>query len=257
MCVYEPSLSQPFNHLDWPPTYSVRRSERARKIVLRVKPVQGLEIVIPAYRKRFNILDILEENRVWIEKTFKKFVLKASAEPTILAIETKVFQLECRAMGEIWSITYLPKPNQQHSRLKSLEMDKQLIISCPGELDNHEKYKYLLKRWLMKYAHQHLVPWISSLSEITGLSFQQIKIRGQSTLWGSCNAKKVISLNYKLIFLPNHLVKHVLLHELCHLRHLNHSLSFWNLLEKWDPEYLSHKKALKLADSYLPVFLRT
>lgn len=240
---------------DWPPAYSVRRSERACKVLLKIKPLRGLEIVIPAYRKRFNVQAILEENRSWIEKTFKRVLLHDRIVTPILTT-TKPHALECSAIDERWTIHYEHRSYQKNIRLKPLETEKQLIITDPEQtINNVEQYKYLLKRWLIKYAHQHLVPWIVELSALTGLVFQQIKIRGQSTLWGSCNIKKVISLNYKLLFLPKTLVRHVLLHELCHVQYLNHSEAFWNLLEKWDPEYRSHKKALKLADNYLPCWI--
>jgi len=121
--------------------------------------------------------------------------------------------------------------------------------------ENHSLYQRLLIQWLMKHAHQHLVPWVIELSTLTGLIFNRAIIRGQTTLWGSCNAKKTISLNYKLLFLPKVLAKHILLHELCHLQYLNHSMHFWKLLEKWDPDYKSHKKSLKTAEYYLPRWL--
>lgn len=241
----------------WPPSYSIRKSVRARKILLRVKPLHGLEVIIPEHRKRFNIEHILEENRYWIEKTIKKNLLY---EETTLnpIVDINVFTpIECRATGESWEICYKHKPNRKKLHLNAVDVDKILVIS--GHIENHiihAEHKRLLTRWLMQYAYRYLVSWITELSELTGLIFTQLKIRGQTTLWGSCNAKKMISLNYKLIFLPNALVRHVLLHELCHLQHLNHSQCFWNLLEKWDPEYQSHKKLLKNADTYIPLFLR-
>jgi len=56
----------------WPPAYTIRRSLRARQIILQIKPIHGLEIIIPSYRQRFNVQTILEEKRDWIEKMFKK-----------------------------------------------------------------------------------------------------------------------------------------------------------------------------------------
>lgn len=237
----------------WPPAYSIRRSVRARKIFLQIKPLIGLEIIIPAHRKRFDVQNILETHRNWIEKTTLNLPFQA---PSDIALPPT--HLECRAIEKIWTVHYHDKPQRKCLRLKALDVEKQLIIYGPMDtLEVQNKYRSLLKKWLINYAAEHLIPWITELSKDIHLNFKAVKIRAQSTLWGSCNSKKIINLNYKLVFLPIHLVRHVLLHELCHLQYLNHSECFWDLLAKWDPQSLLHKQLLKTADQYVPDFLRT
>jgi predicted metal-dependent hydrolase len=238
------------NTLDWPPPYTVRRSLKARQILLYVKPVVGLEIVIPSYKQRFDIPKIIEDKRSWIEKMLKKLFfqdqkLVRDIENPIEWTLPKEFNLE--AVSQAWQINYIEKTNQKRILLSINEEEQALLLS--GSLENNKnnlaKAKRLLTQWLIRHAYLHLVPWITELSHRLGLGFEQLIIRGQNTLWGSCNAKKTISLNYKLLFLPHHLVQYVILHELCHLKHLNHSKHFWDLLEKWDPNYKNHKQSLK------------
>jgi predicted metal-dependent hydrolase len=93
------------------------------------------------------------------------------------------------------------------------------------------------------------------LSKQTQLSFNEIQIRSQQSRWGSCSYAKNISLNDRLLFLPKELVSYVMLHELCHTKHLNHSASFWKLLAKWDPHYSEHRIRLRSAQEYLPTWI--
>lgn len=87
------------------------------------------------------------------------------------------------------------------------------------------------------------------------LPFSNFSIREQSTRWGSCSVEKNISLNQQLMFLPYELVRYVIIHELCHTKELNHSKRFWHLVEKHDPNWQAHRKALRLAQSELPKWL--
>lgn len=71
-----------------------------------------------------------------------------------------------------------------------------------------------------------------------------ISIRNQSSRWGSCSTKGNLSFNYKLVFLPPELADYVIVHELCHVREMNHSPRFWNLVAKQVPLHKEYKKQL-------------
>ncbi len=90
-----------------------------------------------------------------------------------------------------------------------------------------------------------LEPRLRLLSTEARLPFNNMTIRYNKTRWGSCSAEKNINLSCKLIFLPLNLVHHVLLHELCHTKHMNHGEKFWQLLTTLDPLTLSHRKSSK------------
>jgi predicted metal-dependent hydrolase len=81
-------------------------------------------------------------------------------------------------------------------------------------------------------ACQRLVRKLDALAAIHGFTYNKVFIRNQKTRWGSCSAQNNISLNIKLIWLPDELIAYVILHELVHTRIKNHSIRFWNALEK-------------------------
>jgi predicted metal-dependent hydrolase len=238
------------NTTTWSPHYTVRRSLKARRTFLQFTPTHGLEIVIPYKQRSVNIPKILSEKRHWIEKILiknpKNFQQKA--HPI-----THPNTIECLAIEETWKIVYQYSPLTAAVKLINLGSEKFLLLN--GNTEDILVCKKVLTKWLIKKAHLHLIPWLKSLSLLTKLEFNRVIIRGQSTLWGSCNTQKTISLNYKLLFLPKNLVQHVLLHELCHTQHLNHSVAFWQLFKNCDPNCLENKKALKIADHYCPAWI--
>ena len=79
----------------------------------------------------------------------------------------------------------------------------------------------------------------------TGGSFQRITIRDQKTRWGSCSARGTLSFNWRLMLAPPAVLDYVVVHELCHLTHMNHSPAFWALVESVCPDYRIHRKWLK------------
>lgn len=79
----------------------------------------------------------------------------------------------------------------------------------------------------------------------TGLIPNKVRIRDIKYAWGSCSANKNITINYKLICYSKEAIKYVILHELCHLKHMNHSKDFWNLVETYMTNYKEVKKEFK------------
>lgn len=80
---------------------------------------------------------------------------------------------------------------------------------------------------------------------ITGGDYTSITIRDQKSRWGSCSSRGTLSFNYRLIFAPPHILDYVVVHELCHLTHMNHSRDFWAKVESVMPDYRECRKWLR------------
>ncbi len=85
----------------------------------------------------------------------------------------------------------------------------------------------------------------NTLIKQTGLVPNKIRIRNIKYAWGTCSANKNITINYNLIKYSEQAIKYVILHELCHLKYMNHSKEFWSLVQKYMPEYKEIKKEFK------------
>lgn len=227
--------------MDWPPIYEIRRHPRARHVKLYTEPGKGLVMSVP---KRFNLRDvpaILDENRFWIEKQLSRLSYVSDALPT---------HIQFPLLNEQWQIHYEPVaiPCRLWQRA-----DKEMVLS--GEIENHRVCQQLLSKWVHHYGKRQLPPLFQRISEETGLIYQSVSVRRQKRIWGSCTGDHAIFLNYKLILLPAHLARYVMIHELSHTVHLNHSKLFWELVSQCDPDWRSHRKALRLSEQSIPHWL--
>lgn len=234
------------NKSSWPPPYNLRLSKKAHHIHLKVIPNKGLEVVVPVrQQKRVVIADLLDEKKSWIKKhlaTIKISPLEAISSITLQAI------------NQNWQIEYQQTISKQIKAIvRPGESNSHSLILC-GDVQDIARTQTWLKKWLQQQAEEHLVPWLHALSIEHGLTFNKAQIRSQRTMWGSCTSSKNISLNYKLLFIPPNYAEHVMLHELCHTKHLNHSKRFWNLLSKIDRDCVTNNHAVREADQYVPAF---
>ena len=97
---------------------------------------------------------------------------------------------------------------------------------------------------VMQQALHYFAAQLEALAASTGLRFARVQIRRQRTRWGSCSARGTISVNICLAFLEPAVVRYLLVHELSHTRHMNHSARFWSLVEQHDPDYRQHDREL-------------
>lgn len=89
---------------------------------------------------------------------------------------------------------------------------------------------------------------LAHFNRFYGLSWKRVSIRDQKSRWGSCSSSGTLSFNWRLAVLPEPVADYVIVHELCHLRHLDHSDAFWRLVERAIPDHHHHRRALRLIE---------
>lgn len=155
-----------------------------------------------------------------------------------------------RAMKKEWRVAYVSYPG----KLMIVEhANRQLIIY--GKHYSKKAARHLLTRWVILKAHHFLNDNLKRLSRRLRVKYKKMIIRAQEAQWGSYSSNKTISLNYQLVFLPPALMQHVLLHELCHVVHMDHSDFFWQHLARYDRRWKSHREKLNNADHFIPQWL--
>lgn len=115
------------------------------------------------------------------------------------------------------------------------------------------------KKTLLKYLKDRILleikPIIHDISENYNLPFSQIRIMNNKTKWGSCSSKGVLSFHWRIIFAPKNILHYLIIHEMCHITHMNHSKDFWDMVESIDPDYKKSRLWLKRNGALLHAYL--
>lgn len=112
-------------------------------------------------------------------------------------------------------------------------------------LQDVQRVPGLLEAWYRRQAGEILPRRMQPLARQLGVQYRRISIRAQRTRWGSCSATGAISLNWRLMLLSESLCDYVLVHELSHLREMNHSPRFWSLVGGVIPDFQSRRRQLR------------
>ena len=170
-----------------------------------------------------NIEKFIDGQREWI---LKNIAHKDRKIPTPIL---KPESINLLALNEHWQVDY-QQTDISFIRLFIHSLDKKIILN--GAVDDADYCSRALIQWFKPIAKKYLAEQIKIITKDTGLKYSKVTTRFQTTRWGSCSREKSINLNAKLLFLPKALVRHVIIHELCHTVHLNHSQRFWDLVAK-------------------------
>ena len=127
--------------------------------------------------------------------------------------------------------------------------DRTLLVKAPRP--GQDAVRELLVAWYRRTARPLLLERLGRLAETVGTRPKQVRIAAQRSRWGSCSSGGTISLNWRLVLLPGELADYVLVHELCHLTHLDHSARFWGLVESVIPNYRQRREQVRSQENCL------
>ena len=108
-----------------------------------------------------------------------------------------------------------------------------------------ESFKPKIIKEYRRQAAEFLSERLEVLSKFTGMTYEKFALTNARSKWGSCSSSRQIRLNWRLIMLPDGLSDYVVIHELCHTKHMNHSAEFWTCVEYFVSDYKKRRKLLK------------
>ena len=211
----------------------VRRHPRYRRIRLSVRPDGQVRLSAPQRTSQKLLLEFVRKHEDWLRRHVPQ---SEAAVPESLDLLT---------LSESWQLEF-------GAAAKNLRAaGETLLVPQPA---GPEAYA-VLRRWLSGRAKSELGTLLQEISNRTGLGYTTMSIRGQKSRWGSYSAAGSVSLNFKLLFLPEDLTRYVLLHELCHGVHMNHSPAYWAEVARHEPRLAELRARMRSANRYLPAWL--
>lgn len=220
----------------------MRESGRAKHMSIKVYPRGRIEVVVPKRTKPDVVAGFVAENYDWMRAAREEMTAGEPHEAFALPR-----QVDLPAIGTNFNIDY----EAQDAARNVAWRQRGTTVTLRGPVGDEQKCVSALKRWLASIARAELGPRLQGLSELTQIPYQRLQVRAQRTCWGSRSSSGTISLNMCLLFLRPDLLRYLLVHELCHGTHMNHSRRFWNLVEKFQPD--SRKLDRELAESWRDV----
>ncbi len=163
--------------------------------------------------------------KIEIKKSFRKSLTMRFDRNGTLQVKAPIFMTNKQIQGFI-------------DRNKSW-IEKQKIAKQNSQIDPEKIPEY------KKEARELIPPRVEQIANKHGFSYNTIKITSAQTRWGSCTSKKNLNFTYRLVLAPQEVMDYVIVHELCHLRQMNHSKKFWNEVATIMPDYKNQELWLK------------
>lgn len=212
---------------------TVRRSAQARAVRIRVAPDGSLRASLPMYTPLLFVKRLVKQSRDELRTMLEE------AQPNVSYSDGmqigKSHFLQVRPGSQLQA-----KRRKQHITL-TLPAEKSLTDS-----DVVTEIRRAVRGALRIEAKSYLPKRLAYLAQQYDFRYETVRVSHASSRWGSCSSNGTISLNIALMKLPFELIDYVLIHELAHTRHMNHSPEFWAEVGRCDPDYVRHKKRLKL-----------
>jgi len=220
--------------------YTVRDEKKTTHIRMTID-LNGLKIFKPPRTKMSEVERILKEKRDWIYKHYIQ-LQKMKTEERIRNWENneKIF-----FKGMEYDISVLPYRKKTASIIFDGEKFEVFVNENTPTIERKVMIENALRKWYKKAASEDIARSLDCYCKIIGLDYCSFRIKEQKTRWGSCSIKKNLNFNWKLIMSPQWVMDYVVVHELCHLKYLNHSKQFWAMVGMYIPDYKLAKDWLK------------
>ena len=208
---------------------SVRRSSKRRSIELRVSGGGGLRVLCPIAMTDFQIGAFIDSKSSWIESKLSQIASRQLESPPSLED------------GSLWRF------RGQEFTLKLETGDARVLLegdflTVYSDLTAAER---LLRDWYYRQAESYLLSRTAHFSERMNVEPAKVQLKAYRSMWGRCNARHEIAFDWRVIQAPDSVIDYLVVHELAHLHHFNHSPEFWQCVESQLPRFRDSKLWLR------------
>jgi len=234
-------------------SYRIRISPRARHAYLKLLEDGTIEAILPKRMSKRHVPEMLRENHQWIAEVQEQLLVRQQKNP--IRYQKFPDTIDLKANRICWTVSYLDTDLRPSVGKDFTEVQTGLFPQLMIYEKNTNLVRTILQKWIRKKAKKVLLPWFERVSRETNLGYNKVSIRAQKSRWGSCSRDGNINLNLALLFLSPELVRYVFIHELCHTQHMNHSASFWKLVESFESDYKQLDKDLNAYSEKVPLWI--
>ena len=206
------------------------RNPRARRYVLRLRSDGSARVTIPRGGSATEARRFANRQQHWLERQWQRLVARPLRKQE-WSVGTEIL-----FRGE--PVQIVASNDGDDSRI---QLGQEQIKATDLTVD----LRPAIEKHLWRLAAQELPPRVLAFAALHQLSVRRVTVRNQRSRWGSCSRRGTISLNWRLIQTPAHVQDYIVLHELCHLREMNHSSRFWREVERVCPDYETAERWLK------------
>lgn len=216
-----------------PVTFIVRRSLVARQVRFEIRPASGLSVIIPRRCSLDRVDDMVRSKARWILSRIDR-LNDHTPDPAASRLENGA------------TVFYLGRPVRvvacEPDGVTNSRLEGESLLIAPARLN--DSLEASAEKWFRSQASNILGEKAHAAAARLGVQFKGMIVRGQRTRWGSCSQNGTLSFNWRLIMAPEAVLDYVVVHEVAHLKEMNHTRRFWSLVAEHCPSWHQHRRWL-------------
>lgn len=226
--------------IDGVPVRIIRSARRTRTITLTVLPAE-VTVRVPDKMLTGEIERLLQRRQAWVLRTLEAQRVRATAPPAVTPDTAATVWVQ----GVTRRIVLRSTPGRGRAQIHVQRQGEDVMLEGPVESLHDAAARTAIRGWLQALARTELEQRTQRWASTLGLQYRTIRLKDQKTRWGSCSSKGNLNFNWRLIMAPPDVMDYIVIHELCHLREMNHSTRFWSLVQAACPTYRQSRTWLR------------
>jgi hypothetical protein len=210
-------------------------------MTLKISSDGEVIVVTPKFIPQWSIKLFVNSHSAWIEKHLSQITNKVDKNAAdSLLLFGKKYALSIKYTSDV--------PVGVHIQADEIFINPTEAPADPSWKDSHTEQ---LNRFLKRTARTYIEPRTKQISEQMSIDYHHLRLKELSSRWGSCSSDGNLNFNWRLVHCPPEVIDYVIVHELAHRKHMDHSQRFWNLVAEYTPDHRIHRGWLKRHGRFL------
>lgn len=227
------------------PRIRERVSPRARNIRIEIRPDASVALIYPRWVPRSEALAFLRARESWVAEKLAELKAQTATEDATQPVAPPRWEGHDEILLRGLVVPVCIEPARLRRPAVRFDAARISIFVAAEQRAQPKLLEAALRLALLQQARLDARRLLDEEASRLGVRYASLRIADPRTQWGSCNARALISLSWRLVMAPPEVFRYVVVHELCHRVHLDHSARFWQLVERQMPDFATHKQWLR------------